>query len=101
MRLLDLEPEWVHDYDAADRSHHRSADLSIENAQGILFECPLCRGHSVLAWFRGRGVPDDATPGPGRWTPAGTGFADLSLTPSIALQGGCGWHGFVTNGDAT
>jgi hypothetical protein len=82
----------------------------IEDAQGITFLCPKCfsenggaaRTHSVICWWRDRGVPDDAHPGPGRWTVSGAGFADLSLSPSVHLTGpGCGWHGFVTNGDAT
>jgi hypothetical protein len=40
------------------------ADLTLATAQGVLFECPRRRApegsHSILAWFRGRGVPDDA-----------------------------------------
>lgn len=102
MRLTDLDPEWVHDY--SPRGHSVSADLTVETAQGILFDDPT-GGGSILAWFRGRGVPDDAVPGPGRWTPTGTGFHDLSLTPSIDLS--CGgkhpgrWHGFITNGEVT
>lgn len=105
MRLLDLDPEWVADYDPADGSHWRRADLTITTAQGVLFECPLCGHHSILAWFRGRGVPDDAEPGPGRWTPSGTGFSDLTLDPSINLHvkpdSACKWHGWVRNGDVT
>lgn len=104
-RLLDLDPQWVADYDGVVRSMFRgTVVLTIDTAQGVLFECPKCGAHSILAWFRGRGVPDDATPGPGRWTPSGTGFGDLTLKPSIDLSGGnptsCQWHGFVTNGDA-
>lgn len=102
-RLTDLDPEWVADYDPGDGSHRRDAALTVETAQGILFECPLCGHHSVLAWFRDRGVPDDAEPGPGRWTPSGSGFADLSLAPSINLDvepdAACKWHGWVLNGD--
>lgn len=110
MRLTDLDPMWVADYEPAQRSHRRGDDLTLATAQGIVFDCPVCsfrnadgRGsHSILAWFRGRGVPDDAVPGPGRWTPSGTGFEDLSLTPSIncntASRTDC-WHGFITNGE--
>lgn len=87
---------------------------SLDQAHGIRFLCPKCwaeRGgaigtHSVVCWFEGR-VPDDALPGPGRWTPSGTGIDDLTFVPgnlhhavSVALIGGCGWHGFVKDGDA-
>lgn len=74
---------------------------SLQDADGIRFTCPKCGAHQVIVWFRGR-VPDSATPGPGRWTATGGSFDDLTLTPSINLSGpGCGWHGFVTNGEVT
>ena len=102
-RLIDLDPEWVYDYEPVHHSHRRSDTLSIANAQGILFDCPLCGRHSVLAWFKDRGVPDDAEPGPGRWTPTGSGFNDLTLMPSINLDvkpdSPCKWHGWVKNGE--
>lgn len=89
---------------------------TLAEAQGIEFLCPACfaanggpRGtHMVICWSRSRGVPDDVKPGPGRWLMAGTGIHDLTLNAdppgtarSVKLEGGCGWHGYVTNGDAT
>jgi hypothetical protein len=61
------------------------------------------RDHPLLD---SRGVPDDAKPGPGRWSLVGTGFDDLTLdgdggSRSVLLLGGCAWHGFVTNGEVT
>lgn len=104
MRLTELDPHWVADFDPVDRSHRRDEELTLATAQGILFECPLCGRHSILAWFRGRSVPDDAAPGPGRWTASGTGFSDLTLNPSINLDvkpdSACKWHGWVINGEA-
>lgn len=89
-------------------------------AQGVSFLCPKCyqahngpRGtHRILCWSRSRGVPDDALPGPGRWRLTGTGFNDLSLrgelddngregARSVQLQGGCKWHGHITDGEVT
>jgi hypothetical protein len=89
---------------------------TIAEAQGVRFLCPKCFAenggpigtHSVVCWSRSRGVPDEATPAPGRWTLDGTGIDDLTLNGdppgaarSVLLTAGCGWHGFVTNGDAT
>jgi hypothetical protein len=82
-------------------------------ADGVWFLCPQCYGqnsgragtHAVICWFVGK-VPDDVDPKPGRWTPTGTGLSDLTFVPSagrsqsVLLTGGCGWHGFVVNGDA-
>jgi hypothetical protein len=104
--LAELEAEFVR-Y-GADGGIHHPVDLA--NAQGVMFLCPKCFGanggnvgtHRVLSWFRGKGVPDDAKPGPGRWEVEGFGLNDLTLRPSIDLStsGGCDWHGFVTNGSA-
>lgn len=85
---------------------------TLAEADGVWFECPKCwaacpgpvkGAHGVMCWFVGK-VPDDAKPGPGRWVPSGTGLDDLTFigpkSKSVALTGGCEWHGFVTNGSA-
>lgn len=84
---------------------------TLAEAQGLMFLCPKCFGvngdnagvHYVLCWFKDRGVPDTEQPGPGRWAvTGGTGVHDVTLTPSVHLSGpGCGWHGWVKEGDAT
>ena len=98
--LLDLEPRLV----LRTPTGFREVD-SLSVAQGIVFLCPRCSvphagggAHYVLVWFSGRAVPDEETPGPGRWGVSGHGLADLTLSPSIHLRGGCGWHGFVDCG---
>ena len=76
---------------------------SLAEADGIWFLCPKCFAtdhHMVRIGFHGK-----ATPGtygynkdgqPVLWNLAGgAGLDDLQLTPSIQLQGGCWWHGFV------
>lgn len=122
MRLTDLYPKWIYDY-AASGSHRRADDLhsivhhdgdhdddlpqlSIANVHGVKFLCPTCfkknngpiGTESVLCWFAGRGVPDDAFPGPGRWAALGTSFDDLTLSPSVNVDHEH-WHGFITNGE--
>ena len=86
---------------------------ALEKADGVWFLCPKCMianggvvgTHTVICWFVGK-VPDEVDPKPGRWTPTGTGLQDLTFVPSegrshsVLLTGGCGWHGFVANGDA-
>lgn len=105
MRLTELEPSFLRITD--ERTEHRIDN--IEDAQGILFLCPKCfvenKGrvgtHSVVCWFKDRGVPDDRTPGPGRWDVVATEYEDLTLSPSVHLSGpGCGWHGWIQNGEA-
>ncbi len=99
-----VEPNKVHKYVE-----------TLAEAQGLQFLCPKCYAekgsrpgvHSIICWFRGRGVPDDEFPKPGRWTPSGDSLTNLSFVPgdpphatSVLLTGGCGWHGYVTNGEA-
>ena len=136
MRLVDLEPEWLRhevrvepgtflkpgidpmrgnwtDDDIETRSEPTEYLIRVDSldlAHGIRFLCPLCvsnGGHGVVCWFEGR-VADDVKPGPGRWTPHGTGFDDLTFVPgqrvqavSVALLSGCNWHGFIRNGEVT
>lgn len=114
MKLTDLEPRWMQfERDPNGRQIHRYVQ-DLKEAHGIMFLCPKCYAanggpvgtHMVICWFEGR-VPDDAVPGPGRWTPSGAGFDDLTFIPgetrkavSVALTGGCAWHGFIANGEA-
>jgi len=87
------------------REYHIVVDHMAE-AQGVSFLCPLCRDHHILCWFKERGVPDDAVPGPGRWIARGTdannitfdndGNRSVLLTPPS-----CGAHFHVTDGEVT
>lgn len=108
VRLLDLDPKWVHEYNVLKPSWRRADHLCPQTAQGILFLCPQCfhnRGgpvgtHSVLLWFADRGVPLDVLPGPGRWNVSGSSFEDLTLTPSVNLDNEH-WHGYIDRGVCT
>jgi hypothetical protein len=110
-----LAPGWV---DPVSGEVYASGGLqwveALAQADGVWFLCPKCFAahdgrigtHAVLCWFTGK-VADDVHPGPGRWTPSGTGLDDLTFIPgeppraiSVALTGGCGWHGFVSHGQA-
>lgn len=111
MRLRDLDAMLLL---IVSPTEFRTDVATLAEAQGIMFLCPKCFMelggpvgiHSVICWFKERGVPDDMDPKPGRWNPSGTGIDDLTFVPpgavSVALLGdGCKWHGFVRNGDAT
>ena len=80
---------------------------SLAEADGIWFLCPLCfktnngpvGTHQIRIGFRG--IAEPGTYGynkkgePVLWKMSGTGLDDLVLSPSIQLEGGCNWHGFV------
>jgi hypothetical protein len=111
MKLTELEPQFLRHRKTAAGTFWDYVQ-TIGEAQGIEFLCPVCFAknggpvgtHGVICWSRSRGVPDDASPGPGRWRLDGTGYGDLSLNEdpgsrSVALKGGCQAHFFVTNGE--
>lgn len=112
MRFLDLEPKFLRIVDPKTWSWEDESgrDVSIADAQGIMFLCPKCfEGspigvHSIICWFSGRGVSDAEEPGPGRWEPVGTGLADLTLragSSSVLLRGGCNAHFLIRDGEVT
>ena len=117
MRLTDpwFEAEF---YGQATETGYTRQGANIEGAQGLFLWCPCAYGqqypaHGCLVPFAN---PRNAPPVPPnhgpfsesakthpRWTMAGTGLHDLTVTPSIDVKGGenkasC-WHGFITAGD--
>jgi hypothetical protein len=122
MKLRDLNASFLGNV-APDGSSYQMLD-TIDGAQGVIFQCPKCAEgkeageedgrrffvgvHSVICWFvNPRNAPrvsDDINPKPGRWNISGESLDDLTFTgpgaSSVLLTSGCGWHGFVTGGDA-
>lgn len=87
---------------------------SFGEAQGIWFLCPKCflanggaKGtHCCDVTFADRGaLPEQGSHGdngePTRWTVSGSNYEDLTTLPSILIKGGCGWHGYITNGEVS
>jgi hypothetical protein len=134
LRLTDLEPQFVrHErkirtarFCSVDHVHTTDcgelrtgpADYIVDvstvgEAQGVSFLDPVefvknsgpVGTSMVVCWFKGRGVPDDVVPGPGRWDVSGSTFEDLTLNPSVDLTMGGKhpgwWHGWVQNGEVT
>lgn len=108
MKLSELEPQFVR-YEGPSISHH---GIPLTGAQGIDFLCPVCFAanngpvgtHHVEVTFVGRGATDEQGSHnkegkPTRWNVSGSGFENLTTTPSIKLEGGCAWHGYITNGE--
>jgi hypothetical protein len=105
LKLTDLEARFIKLTD--ERGSFRD-DATFADNDGLWFLCPKCFAddpagpigtHGVICWKPH--VPQTISPTPGRWSQSGTGIDDLTLfagSSSIALQGGCGWHGFVGNG---
>lgn len=112
MKLLELEPQFIKYETTPDGEVIDPRGIPLEKAQGLWFLCPKCfaenKGpvgtHACETTFHNRGVADhqgshNKEGKPTRWNVGGTDFTNLTLTPSIQLEGGCNWHGFITNGE--
>lgn len=121
MRLTELEPQFERYESRPSEPGGSPCEYlrhveTLADAQGIVFLCPVCftknggavGTHGIEVSFADRGVLDhqgshNKEGKPSRWAAAGTGYADLTLLPSILCdpaKPACdGWHGFITNGE--
>lgn len=116
MARTDTDEGWEQ-YAAAGHPTERRTEMretqievqTLAEAQGLRMKCPVCKDHGLAVAFAGRGVLDhhgshDRDGKPSRWHVSGTGYDDLTLSPSVDLTGpkrpNC-WHGWVKNGEVT
>jgi hypothetical protein len=112
LKLTDLKPKFTR---WAGLGKYGSGSFAfvktLKEADNIWFLCPKCfasnggsKGtHAIRIDFREGQTPDanvmhNKQGQPVRWAVQGTGFDDLTLSPSILIEGGCAWHGFIQNG---
>lgn len=101
MRLTTRNPEFV----GAGGEGVFNADMTPATPRdgvGVLFDCPC--GHCGIPVYVPFANPLDGSAQYDRqgWQRTGDTFDTLTLTPSILRnpdKGGCGWHGYVTNGE--
>ena len=101
MKLIDLNPRWVRAGGPGITTRDRKP-VPERLGVGVSFDCPCGCGIRVYVDLQnpldGGGPHETAAP---KWTRTGTDFETLTLSPSIQRSDlyGCGWHGFVTDGD--
>lgn len=102
MRLLDLHPEWM-SAGGEGISNADGSPAALRKDVGVLLDCPCGKcdeDHQLYVPFEN---PIDGSLSRERgWARTGDTFETLTLTPSIlrnTAYGGCGWHGFITNGE--
>lgn len=106
MRLTDLNPQFLNS-GGEGISQADGSPAPLRTGVGVDFDCPCGNhddGHRCYVPFAN---PLDGGPGlhgERGWQRTGETFEALTLTPSILRvrgRGGCGWHGFITNGEVT
>lgn len=105
VRLVDLGPRWV-GAGGEGISNKDGSPVPERHGVGVSFDCP-CGSCGVRCYVPFAnpldGGPPHETAHP-HWQRTGETFETLTLTPSLLRsqdKGGCGWHGFVTNGTVT
>lgn len=79
---------------------------------GVIFNCPCGNHDEAHQCYVPFANPLDGGPalqpkgwnGSGGWQRTGDAIETLTLRPSVFRRqelGGCGWHGFITNGEVT
>lgn len=104
MKLVDLNPVFL---DAGGEGIMTADRKPVERrvGVGIDFDCPC--GECGIRCYIPFENPLDGSEAPSsgpKWERTGDTFETLTLKPSILRtrdKGGCGWHGFVTNGEVT
>lgn len=105
MKLVDLHPQFV-DHGGPGTKRADGTEYPLRKGIGVMFDCPCGCENMCYVPFKNPidGGPMDEEPHKSAWLRSGTTFETLSLSPSIhrtPALGGCGWHGFVTNGEVT
>jgi hypothetical protein len=105
MKLIDLNPTWassggegVSRVDPATGEH---VPVPERHGIGVIFDCPCGCDNPLFIPFRNPLDGGEGEYGQGGWQRERDNFYNMSLTPSILRRekDGCGWHGFITNGE--
>jgi hypothetical protein len=102
LRLVNLHPNWV-GAGGEGISDKYGNPVPERHGVGVTFDCPCGCGTNCYVPFANPldgQPPHDTRPNLPTWQRTGETFESLTLTPSIRRVGGCGWHGFITNGEA-
>lgn len=103
MRLSDLNPVFLH-HGGEGVTGPGGVPVPLQEGVGLSFDCPCgaCGIRCAVIFSNpiggGPSIVQGRTP---TWERVGETFDALTLTPSIlrTLPRGCGWHGFITNGE--
>ncbi len=102
MKLTELNPTWC-SAGGEGISDKDGNPVPVRHGIGVIFDCPCGCDQRCFVLFAnpldgGPPVHDERA----QWQRTNDTFESLTTTPSILRskdKGGCGWHGFITNGE--
>lgn len=101
MRLTELKPAFV-GAGGPGISNSDGSPVPERTGIGLIFDCPCgkCNTRAFVAFENplDGGVPH-ISKGQPTWQRIGDTFDTITLEPSILRVGGCGWHGYIRNGE--
>jgi uncharacterized protein DUF6527 len=102
VRLAELDPVFL-SHGGAGVTNADGEPIPLTLGVGLFCNCPCGNAdesHRLYVPFANPIGPGPLTPRRG-WHRTGETFETLTLTPSILRldRGGCGWHGFITDGE--
>lgn len=102
MRLVDLNPTFLF-HGGEGVTGPGGIPVPLREGVGLAFDCPcgVCDIRCAVLFSNPIGGGPPVNPDGPTWERVGETFEALTLTPSIlrTLPRGCGWHGFITNGE--
>lgn len=100
-RLIDLNPRWM-DAGGYGITDGAGNPVAHQHGVGVTLDCPCGFDHRMYVPFSNPLEGPAVDPTRPLWSREGDTFETLTLAPSIwrkVENGGCGWHGFITNGE--
>jgi hypothetical protein len=99
VKLVDLHPVF-YSHGGEGITGKDGKPVPRRDGMGIIFDCPCGKcdeDHQLAVPFSN---PIDGGPAIERgWKRTGETFETLTLEPSILRLSGCGWHGWIRNGE--
>lgn len=101
IKLTDLNPRFVGAGGDGVTNAETGEPVPERHGVGITFDCPCgkCGERTTIIFSNPIDGGKDYGAGNPTWHRTGENFEILTLNPSIQRMGGCGWHGFLTDGE--
>lgn len=104
LKLTALNPTWASSGGAGVSRRNAAGEMEPSPERigvGVMLDCPCGDQDEDHRLFVPFANPLDGAPSqePRGWQRTGDTFETLTLSPSVYRRKGCGWHGWIRNGE--